>query len=119
MLNRMVKHSAAAEARLNAVFSALADPTRRAIVARLAQGERSVSELAEPFEVSLPAVTKHLRVLEGAGLLSHRKEGRVRHCRLVPEPMSEVAAYIERYRRFWDVRFDSLAAHLRRPKEDR
>jgi DNA-binding transcriptional ArsR family regulator len=119
MLNQMVKHSRAAETRLDAVFSALADPTRRAIVAQLADGERSVSELAEPFDVSLPAVTKHLRVLEGAGLLSHRKEGRVRHCRLVAEPMSEVADYIERYRRFWDVRFEALAAHLKRRKEDR
>jgi DNA-binding transcriptional ArsR family regulator len=112
----MVKYS---EARLDAVFSALADPTRRAIVAQLAEGERSVSELAEPFDVSLPAVLKHLRVLEGAGLLSHRKEGRVRHCRLVAEPMSDVAGFVERYRRFWDVRFDALATHLRRPKEDR
>jgi DNA-binding transcriptional ArsR family regulator len=112
----VVKHSAA---RLDAVFSALADPTRRAIVERLAEGERSVSELAEPFDVSLPAVTKHLHVLEGAGLLAHRKEGRVRHCRLVAEPMSEAMAWIERYRRFWDVRFDSLATHLKRPKEER
>jgi DNA-binding transcriptional ArsR family regulator len=111
----MVKH---APARLDAVFSALADPTRRAIVEQLAEGERSVSELAEPFDVSLPAVTKHLRVLEGAGLLAHRKEGRVRHCRLVAEPMSEALAWIERYRVFWDARFDALAAHLKRHKED-
>jgi DNA-binding transcriptional ArsR family regulator len=112
----VVKYS---QDRLDVLFSALADPTRRAIVEQLADGERSVSELAEPFDVSLPAVTKHLRVLEGAGLLSHRKEGRVRHCRLVAEPMSEVASYIDRYREFWDVRFNALAAHLKQPKEDR
>jgi DNA-binding transcriptional ArsR family regulator len=112
----MVKHS---EARLDAVFAALADPTRRAIVSELAEGERSVSQLAEPFDVSLPAVTKHLRVLEGAGLLTHRKEGRVRRCRLVAEPMREAAGWIESYREFWDVRFDALAAHLAKQKEDR
>jgi DNA-binding transcriptional ArsR family regulator len=107
------------EATLDAVFSALSDPTRRAIVARLAEGERTVSELAEPFPVSLPAVTKHLQVLESAGLLTHRKDGRVRRCRLVAEPIGEAAGWIERYRQFWDVRFDSLAAHLKRPKEER
>ncbi len=87
ILNRVVKCQADRN-ELNAVFSALADPTRRAIVIRLTEGEASVSELAEPFDVSLPAVTKHLAVLERAGLLEHHKEGRVRHCRLVAAPMA-------------------------------
>lgn len=93
---------------------ALSDPTRRAIVTRLAEGEASVSELASPFEVSLPGVTKHLRVLERAGLLSHHKVGRVRYCRLVAEPMREADEWIARYRGFWGTRLDSLAAHFKR-----
>jgi DNA-binding transcriptional ArsR family regulator len=113
-LNQMVKSSSA---QLDAVFSALSDPTRRAIIVRLADGEASVSELAAPFNVSLPAVTKHLGVLEGAGLLVHRKEGRVRRCRLVADPMREAVDWLERYREFWQVRLDSLADHLESIKE--
>jgi DNA-binding transcriptional ArsR family regulator len=109
----MVKHAEAPD-RLDAVFMALADPTRRAIVTRLSRGECSVSELAEPFPVSLPAVTKHLRVLERAGLLAHHKAGRVRRCRLVPEAMREADEWIGHYRVFWDRRLDSLAAHFDR-----
>jgi DNA-binding transcriptional ArsR family regulator len=102
----MVKHE------LDAVFSALADPTRREIVARLADGERSVSDLAEPFDISLPAVTKHLRVLEHAGLLRHRKRGRVRYCHLAPAPLRSADDWLARYRVFWEARFDGLAAHF-------
>jgi DNA-binding transcriptional ArsR family regulator len=107
----MVKHAEAPD-RLDAVFMALADPTRRAIVSRLSRGECSVSELAEPFPVSLPAVTKHLAVLERAGLLEHHKVGRVRRCRLVPEAMREADEWIAHYRGFWDRRLGSLAAHM-------
>jgi DNA-binding transcriptional ArsR family regulator len=110
----MVKY---APGQLDAVFSALANPTRRAIVVRLAEGEASVSELAEPFGVSLPAVAKHLRVLERAGLLEHEKEGRVRRCRLVPAPMRVVDEWLGDYRVFWERRLDSLAGHLKSTKE--
>jgi DNA-binding transcriptional ArsR family regulator len=106
----MVKNSGA---RLDAVFAALADPTRRAIVTRLADGEASVSELAAPFDVSLPAVSKHLDVLERAGLLARRKEGRVRRCRLVAAPMRAADEWLARYRIFWDRRLDSLADHFK------
>lgn len=114
----MVKHAQASE-RLDAVFSALSDPTRRAIVVRLSEGEASVSELAAPFEVSLPAVFKHLRVLESAGLLDHHKEGRVRRCRLVPEAMREADDWLSRYRVFWTRRLDGLAAHLSKKERKR
>lgn len=97
---------------LDATFRALADPIRRAILARLARGESSVSELAQPFAVSLPAISKHLRVLERAGLLIGEKDGRVRHCRLLAKPMRDAAAWIEHYRRFWERQFDSLARFL-------
>jgi DNA-binding transcriptional ArsR family regulator len=99
-------------ASLDAVFSALADPTRREILARLSEGEASVSELAEPFEMSLPAVSKHLGVLEDAGLLTREKEGRVRHCRLITEPMQDALEWIARYGRFWEAQFDSLDQFL-------
>jgi DNA-binding transcriptional ArsR family regulator len=112
----MVKCSPGEET-LDAVFSALADPTRRAIVTRLAKGEASVSELAEPFDVSLPAVTKHLAVLERAGLLEHHKQGRVRHCRLIAAPMSVADDWLGTYRVFWERRLDSLADHLKTTKE--
>lgn len=102
---------------LDTVFSALADPTRRAIVLRLAEGEASVSELAAPFDVSLPAVTKHLAVLERAGLLEHRKQGRVRRCRLVASPLKVADDWLSTYRVFWDRRLDSLAEHLISTKE--
>jgi DNA-binding transcriptional ArsR family regulator len=113
----MVNLSAADPGSLDAVFSALADPTRRAIVVRLAEGEASVSELAQPFEVSLPAVTKHLAVLERAGLLEHHKRGRVRRCRLVAAPMRLADEWLSSYRVFWDRRLDSLVDHLQSSQE--
>jgi DNA-binding transcriptional ArsR family regulator len=99
---------------LNDTFSALSDPTRRAILARLAEGETSVSELAEPFDVSLPAVMKHLRVLEDAGLITKEKEGRVSHCRLNADPLRDAAEWINPYKRFWRTKLNALGAHLRR-----
>jgi DNA-binding transcriptional ArsR family regulator len=89
---------------LDAVFAALADPTRRAIVARLASGSASVGELAAPFDVSLPAISKHLRILEAVGLLARSKHGRVHELRLVGTPMRAAAEWIERYRGFWEQR---------------
>jgi DNA-binding transcriptional ArsR family regulator len=97
---------------LDAVFAALADPTRREILARLSEGEASVKELAEPFEMTLPGVSKHLGVLEEAGLVTRTKEGRVRHCRLVSAPMEEALRWIARYGRFWEEQFDSLERYL-------
>jgi DNA-binding transcriptional ArsR family regulator len=98
--------------RLSATFSALADPTRRAILARLAEGEASVKELAEPFEMSLPAISKHLKVLERAGLISRGRDAQWRPSRLQAEPLREVAAWIQDYRRFWEESFDQLAEYL-------
>jgi DNA-binding transcriptional ArsR family regulator len=97
---------------LNTTFSALSDPTRRAILHRLANGERTVTELAEPFDVSLPAISKHLRVLEGAGLLVQEKEGRIRRCQLSATPLKEAARWIGHYRRFWEESFDRLDKYL-------
>ena len=97
---------------LDTTFGALADPTRRAILARLAQGEASVTELAEPFRVSLPAISKHLRVLEGAGLLKREIDGRVHRCRLAPEPMKGAAAWIDFYRAYWERQLNALAKYL-------
>ena len=99
---------------LSAKFSALADPTRRAILARLALGETSVSELAEPFEMSLPAVSKHLKVLERAGLIARGREAQWRPCRLEPQALKEVDSWLEDYRRLWEERFDRLDAYLKR-----
>jgi DNA-binding transcriptional ArsR family regulator len=101
-----------ASAVLDATFAALSDPTRRGILARLAEGETSVSELAAPYEMSLPAVSKHLRVLESAGLIARQKDGRVHHCRFVADPMKDAAEWIERYRRFWEQQLDALALYL-------
>jgi DNA-binding transcriptional ArsR family regulator len=116
----MVNYSpASSNAPLDATFGALADPTRRAILARLAQGEATVSELAEPFAVSLPAVSKHLRVLESAGLLKREIDGRVHHCRLAAEPMKRAAGWIARYRIFWENQFDALAKYLESTKEEK
>ncbi|MFQ6018422.1 MAG: ArsR/SmtB family transcription factor [Kiloniellaceae bacterium] len=98
--------------RLSGVFSALADPTRRAILARLALGETSVGALAEPFQMSLPAVSKHLKVLEAAGLLRRHKRGRVHRCQLNGAAMKEAAEWIVHYRRFWAAQLDSLARYL-------
>jgi DNA-binding transcriptional ArsR family regulator len=97
---------------LDATFGALSDPTRRAILARLARGEATVSELAEPFNISLPAISKHLRVLESAGLLQREIDGRMHRCRLAPQPMKDAAAWIEKYRVFWENQFDALAKYL-------
>ena len=100
------------EAQLDYTFAALSDPTRRAILARLALGEATVGELAAPFEVSLPAVSKHLRVLESAGLLERQVDGRIHRCRLAPAPMKDAAAWIEHYRIFWEAQLESLALYL-------
>jgi DNA-binding transcriptional ArsR family regulator len=97
---------------LSTTFAALADPTRRAILARLASGERSVTELAEPFEMSMPAVSKHLRVLERAGLIARGRDAQWRPCRLEAAPLKEVADWAERYRALWEQRFDRLESYL-------
>jgi DNA-binding transcriptional ArsR family regulator len=102
---------------LSSTFAALADPTRRAILAKLALGECSVTELAEPFEMSMPAISKHLRVLEKAGLIARRREAQWRPCRLEPAPLKEVAEWADRYRAIWEQRFDRLDAYLHELKE--
>jgi len=99
--------------RLSATFAALADPTRRAILARLTQGETSVGDLAEPFDMSLPAVSKHLKVLERAGLVSRGRDAQRRPCRLAAAPLHEIADWVATYRRFWEQRFDRLEDYLR------
>jgi DNA-binding transcriptional ArsR family regulator len=98
---------------LDATFAALADPTRRAILARLASGEASVNELAEPFDMTLPGVSKHLKVLERAGLISRGRVAQSRPCRLEAAPLREVADWVESYRRFWEGSFDRLEDYLR------
>lgn len=98
---------------LSTTLAALADPTRRAILARLAQGEASVTELAAPFAMSLPAVSRHLKVLEHAGLVTQGREAQWRPRRLAPAPLREVADYVEQYRRFWEASFDRLDDYLR------
>lgn len=95
-------------ARLDATFAALADPTRRAILARLAQGDASVMELAEPFDMSQPAISKHLKVLERAGLVSRGRDAQRRPCRIEAQPLAEANAYLERYREFWERNFMQL-----------
>ena len=97
---------------LSNTFAALADPTRRAILARLAAGERSVSELAEPFEMSMPAVSKHLRVLERAGLIARRRDAQWRLCRIEAKPLKAVADFAEHYRHLWEARLDRLEKYL-------
>jgi DNA-binding transcriptional ArsR family regulator len=97
---------------LSTTFSALADPTRRAILARLASGQATVNELAEPFEMSLPAVSKHLKVLERAGLIARGREAQWRPCTLEPGPLKEVSEWLEHYRRFWEESFDRLDDYL-------
>jgi len=98
--------------RLSTTFAALSDPTRRAILARLALGETTVSELAEPFEMSGPAVSKHLKVLERAGLIARGRDAQWRPCRLRTAPLKEVADWVGRYRRFWEQSFDRLDEYL-------
>ena len=102
---------------LDQAFAALADRTRRSILSRLAEGEASVSELARPFRMSLPAVSKHLRVLERAGLVEQRRQARWRIYRLRAEPLGEAAAWIDSYRCFWEQRFDALARFLNEGEE--
>ena len=104
---------------LSTTFAALADPTRRAILARLATGQCSVTDLAEPFDLSLPAVSKHLRVLEHAGLITRGREAQWRPCRIEARPIKDVAAWAERYRAIWEQRLDRLDTYLQQitPKE--
>ena len=121
IFNRMVKYD---HRELDTTFGALADSTRRGILEQLAGGESSVTELAQPFDISLPAISKHLRVLERAGLLNQEKDGRVRRCRLDAGPMKEASDWISRYQRFWEQQLDSLARYLdqlqndQQPEED-
>ena len=109
LINQMVSMADS----LSSTFAALADPTRRAILARLSGGAASVGELAEPFDISLPAVTKHLKVLQRAGLISQGREAQWRPCRLEARPMREAVEWMESYRRHWEQRFDRLDEYLR------
>jgi DNA-binding transcriptional ArsR family regulator len=108
----MVKYSE----QLDSTFGALADPTRRAILATLMLGEASISKLAEPYRMSLPAVMKHIRVLEQAGLVSQEKTGRTRHCRLAAQPLKDAEQWISQYRQFWEGTLDSLERFLEQPE---
>jgi len=110
----MVKYN---EQSLDEVFSALGDPTRRAIMAQLSSGDLSVSEIAAPHEMSLPAVSKHLNVLENAGLIRRLKQGRVISCKLTPEPLQNASAWLEDYTAFWEERLNSLSDYLDTLKE--
>ncbi len=110
-------NSSSAAAELDQTFRALADPTRRAIVVRLARGASSLSDLARPFDMSLPAVHKHLRVLEEAGLVSSAKEGRVRECRLETRALERATSWIEQRRALWQRRLDNLGRHLDKEKK--
>lgn len=103
---------------LDAIFSALSDPTRRKLLERLALGEKTVTEVAEPFDMSLPAISKHLRILEEAGLIVRRKQGRVHHLQLAAAPMKEASEWLDVYRQFWDAQFDALAQFLREQKDN-
>jgi len=111
LINEIVKQQPPSD-HLDFVFGALADPTRRAILARLTSGEVSVKELAEPFKISLPAVSRHLKVLERAGLIARGREAQWRPCRLQAGALKEAGDWIEHYRRFWEERFDSLDDYL-------
>jgi DNA-binding transcriptional ArsR family regulator len=106
-----------AQDQLSVIFAALADPTRRAILARLAGGDATVTELAEPFSISLPAISRHLKVLEHAGLISRSRSGQWRSSTLQAAPLKEATEWMERYRQFWDANFDRLDAHLRRVRD--
>jgi DNA-binding transcriptional ArsR family regulator len=110
MLNSMVKGS---HASLDAVFSALADPTRREILSRLSEGESSVTSLAAPFQISLPAISRHLKVLETAGLLARTRDGRVHRLRLISDPMVDAIEWMVRYGRFWETQLESLERYVR------
>jgi DNA-binding transcriptional ArsR family regulator len=104
---------------LTTTFSALADPTRRAILGRLAAGEASVTEVAKPFAMSLPAVSRHLKILQRAGLIARGRNAQWRPCRLAPEPLKEASEWLDAYRRFWEESLDNLAEYLKglQPKE--
>jgi DNA-binding transcriptional ArsR family regulator len=115
MLNQMVKYSSS---RLDRTFAALADPTRRQILARLARGDQRVTHLAKPYAMSLPAVSKHLRVLEKAGLLRRRRYGRVHEMQLEAKPLQQAAQWVEEYRRFWEGSLDRLAAYLEKTNKN-
>jgi DNA-binding transcriptional ArsR family regulator len=99
--------------RLSSTFAALADPTRRAILARLASGQTSVTDLAKPFDISLPAVSKHLKVLEGAGLIARSRDAQWRPCRLQANPLRDIADWVEYYRRHWEESFEKLDRYLK------
>ncbi len=114
----MVKYSGSQEFKLDRVFHALSDSTRRAILARLATGDAVVTELAEPFDMSLPAISKHLGVLEKAGLLQRHKDGRIRRCELNAGPLETASEWIHFYREFWESQLDSLAIYLDRNKKN-
>ena len=105
-------------AQLDLTFAALSDPTRRAILARLSKGEASVQELAEPFDMSLPAISKHLKVLERAGLIAKGRDAQRRPCRLRAAPLKEVADWTERFRRYWEESFDKLDEYLQEMQEE-
>ena len=107
------------DAQLNSVFHALSDSTRRAILARLANGEALVTELAEPFDIYLPAVSKHLGVLEKAGLLHRHKDGRIRRCQLTAGPLENAADWVNVYRQFWETQLDSLAKYLEKDSKSK
>jgi DNA-binding transcriptional ArsR family regulator len=110
-VKRTLRHRSAPD-RLDAVFAALADPTRRAILAHLGQRECSVTELGQPFAVSAPAISRHLRVLETSGLIARRKAGRVHYCRVRLDELRQAAKWIEQQRAFWEQQFDALATYL-------
>jgi DNA-binding transcriptional ArsR family regulator len=107
------------ERRLTETFAALANPTRRAILARLAAGEASVNEIAEPFELTLPAVSKHIKVLEEAGLVARGRRAQYRPCTLDPTPLEAVSAWAEQYRPIWEARFDQLEGYLTELRRNR
>jgi DNA-binding transcriptional ArsR family regulator len=112
----MVQYETATDP-LSSVFAALADPTRRAILDRLTSGEASVSELSEPFDMSMPAISKHLKVLERAGLIARSRDAQWRPCHLDPAPLKTAAEWIDHYRRFWEQSFDRLDEYLRELKK--
>jgi DNA-binding transcriptional ArsR family regulator len=119
MSTRSAHAHRARDRKLDAVFSALADPTRRRIVAQLAQGSATISQLAAPFAMTLPAVSKHLRVLERAGLLRRERDGWYHHCHLEARPLEEAVAFLVRYRSFWETARDQLARYVEDPSRDR
>lgn len=112
----MAKFSTDLDPDLNSTFSALADPTRRAIVSRLCDGPKSVSALAEPFDIALPSLLKHVRVLEASGLVSSQKSGRVRTCRIEPEALQATQAWLVQHIAAWESRLDRMEAHIERMK---